>query len=139
MNRAFVFPGQGSQVVGMGKDLYDNFSVAREVFEEVDEALNQPLSKIIFENSADQLNLTENTQPALMATSLATIRVILKETNKKLEDLCRFVGTTQSPISKIHPQSKQPYNAAPGLGKASRLHARSATLAQSEWPRLKWG
>lgn len=92
MNRAFVFPGQGSQVVGMGKDLYDNFSVAREVFEEVNDALNQPLSKIIFEGPADLLTMTENTQPALMATSIAIMRVIEKESGKKIEELCSFVA-----------------------------------------------
>lgn len=92
MNRAFVFPGQGSQVVGMGKDLYDNFSLAREVFEEVDEALDQQLSKIIFEGPVDLLTMTENTQPALMVTSIAAMRVIEKETGKKIADLCNFVA-----------------------------------------------
>lgn len=74
--KAFVFPGQGSQFVGMGKDLYDAFPVAKEVFQEVDEALSQPLSKIIFEGAEAQLGLTENTQPALMAVSVAVTRVL---------------------------------------------------------------
>src|SRR5690606_37428099 len=63
--RAFVFPGQGSQFVGMGKDLQDAFPAAREVFEEVDDALGQKLSKLMFEGPESDLNLTENTQPAL--------------------------------------------------------------------------
>ncbi|MGM0422646.1 MAG: ACP S-malonyltransferase [Pseudomonadota bacterium] len=79
MKKAFVFPGQGSQFVGMGKEIYDAFPVAREVFEEVDSALSQNLSKIIFEGPESDLNLTENTQPALMAVSLAITRVLETE------------------------------------------------------------
>ena len=71
MSTAFIFPGQGSQSVGMGKDLYDNFTEAKEVFQEVDDALSVNLSKIIFEGPDTDLNLTENTQPALMAVSMA--------------------------------------------------------------------
>jgi len=74
--RAFVFPGQGSQFVGMGKDLYGNFSVAKEVFQEVDDVLEQNLSKVIFNGEESELNLTENTQPALMAVSMAVVRII---------------------------------------------------------------
>ena len=74
--RSFVFPGQGSQSVSMGKDLADAFPVARRVFEEVDDALSQKLSKIIFEGPDTDLNLTENTQPALMAVSLAVAHVL---------------------------------------------------------------
>ncbi len=76
MKTAFIFPGQGSQTVGMGKDLYDAFPLAREVFEQVDDALGQKLSKIIFEGPAEELNLTENTQPALMAVSMAVMAVL---------------------------------------------------------------
>ncbi len=76
---AFIFPGQGSQSVGMGRDLAAAFAAAREVFEEVDETLKQKLSKLMFEGPADQLILTENTQPALMAHSLAVLRVLEKE------------------------------------------------------------
>ena len=70
----FVFPGQGSQSVGMGKDLYDTNAAARAVFEEVDDALNQKLSKIIFEGPSEELTLTANVQPAIMATSIAMLR-----------------------------------------------------------------
>ena len=76
MSRAFIFPGQGSQFVGMGKDLFDAEAKARLVFEEVDDALGAHLSKIIFEGPEDDLRLTENTQPALMAVSMATVRVL---------------------------------------------------------------
>ena len=74
--KAFVFPGQGSQFVGMGKDLAEAFPVARAVFEEVDDALGQHLSKMMFEGPDTDLNLTENTQPALMAVSVAVARVL---------------------------------------------------------------
>ena len=74
--KAFVFPGQGSQFVGMGKDLAEAFPVARAVFEEVDDALGQHLSKMMFDGPDTDLNLTENTQPALMAVSVAVARVL---------------------------------------------------------------
>jgi [acyl-carrier-protein] S-malonyltransferase len=76
---AFIFPGQGSQAVGMGRDLAAAFSAAREVFQEVDDTLNQKLSKLMFEGPAEDLVLTENAQPALMAHSLAVLRVIEKD------------------------------------------------------------
>jgi [acyl-carrier-protein] S-malonyltransferase len=76
---AFIFPGQGSQAVGMGHDLAAAFAAAREVFEEVDETLKQKLSKLMFEGPAEELTLTENTQPALMAHSLAVLRVLERE------------------------------------------------------------
>lgn len=73
---AFTFPGQGSQAVGMGRDLADNFAEARAVFEEVDEALGLKLSAVMFDGPDDTLRLTENAQPALMATSVAVVRVL---------------------------------------------------------------
>ena len=76
IKRAFTFPGQGSQAVGMGKDLAEAFPEARAVFAEVDEALDQKLSTIMFEGPDETLRLTENAQPALMAVSLAVIRVL---------------------------------------------------------------
>ncbi|QUS57527.1 ACP S-malonyltransferase [Pseudovibrio brasiliensis] len=76
MTIAFTFPGQGSQTVGMGKELANTFPEARAVFEEVDAALGQSLTKIMWEGPADELTLTANTQPALMAVSLATMRVL---------------------------------------------------------------
>ncbi len=86
MTRAFVFPGQGSQYAGMGKSLSDAFASARLVFEEVNEALGQDLTKIMWEGDSDELRLTENTQPALMAHSMAVIRV-LEDGGKTLADL----------------------------------------------------
>jgi len=76
---AFIFPGQGSQSVGMGRDLAAAFAAAREVFDEVDETLKQRLSKMMFEGPPETLMLTENTQPALMAMSLAVVRVLARE------------------------------------------------------------
>lgn len=76
---AFIFPGQGSQAVGMGRDLAAAFGSAREVFQEVDETLHQNLSRLMFEGPAEELVLTENAQPALMAHSLAALRVLEKE------------------------------------------------------------
>lgn len=79
MSIAFIFPGQGSQTPGMGRSLFDAFGAAREVFEEVDDALGERLSKLIFEGPADELTLTANAQPALMAVSLAAMRALDRE------------------------------------------------------------
>ena len=79
MSLAFLFPGQGSQAVGMGADLFDAFPAARAVFEEVDDALEQKLAKLMREGPIEDLTLTENAQPALMAVSLAVIRVLAAE------------------------------------------------------------
>ncbi|MFZ0603126.1 MAG: acyltransferase domain-containing protein, partial [Roseiarcus sp.] len=76
MKTALVFPGQGSQAVGMGKALADEFPVAREVFERVDAALSQNLSKLMFDGPEAELTLTANAQPALMAASLAALKVL---------------------------------------------------------------
>lgn len=92
MNKAFVFPGQGSQTVGMGKDLYDNFDVAKEVFEEVDNTLEKKLSKIIFEGPQELLTQTENAQPAIMCVSIAILKVLEKESGKNIQELCSFVA-----------------------------------------------
>lgn len=86
MTKIAFFPGQGSQFIGMGQDLYKNFSSAKEVFQEVDDAIGKNLSEIIFAGSIEDLTLTYNTQPALMATSMAVVRVLEKEFNVKLSD-----------------------------------------------------
>src|SRR2546427_11371409 len=73
---AFLFPGQGSQTIGMGKDLAEKFPVARQTFEEADDALGYQLSKLCFEGPEDQLRLTEITQPAILTASVAAWRVL---------------------------------------------------------------
>lgn len=92
MSRAFVFPGQGSQAVGMGADLAAAFATARDVFGEVDEALKQNLSKLMREGPESDLVLTENAQPALMAVSLAVVRIIEKDGGKPLSALASHVA-----------------------------------------------
>ena len=89
---AFTFPGQGSQAVGMGKALSEASATARLVFEEVDEALKQSLSKLMFEGPPDDLQLTENTQPALMAVSLAIVRTLEKEAGFSISDRVGFLA-----------------------------------------------
>ena len=92
MNRAFLFPGQGSQTVGMGKALADAFAPAREVFQEVDDALSQKLSAIMWEGPDSDLTLTENAQPAIMAASLAVIRVLQKDGGLDIARHARLVA-----------------------------------------------
>ncbi|HEV2564233.1 MAG TPA: ACP S-malonyltransferase [Microvirga sp.] len=92
MKRAFIFPGQGSQAVGMGKALADTFPQAKAVFDEVDEALSQKLSAVMWEGPAEELTLTANTQPALMAVSVAAIRVLEAEAGLDLKNHAAFVA-----------------------------------------------
>jgi [acyl-carrier-protein] S-malonyltransferase len=91
MRYSFVFPGQGSQYVGMGQILAESYEEARDVFGTVDEALSQNLFKLMTTGTADELNLTTNTQPALMAVSMATLRVLEKQGGVDLAKTCKFV------------------------------------------------
>lgn len=92
MSIAFVFPGQGSQTVGMGKSFIEQFQAARLVMEEADEVLKQKLTNLILEGPQDELTLTENTQPALLAISIAVLRTIEQETGKPAHQLTQFVA-----------------------------------------------
>ena len=92
MTTAFIFPGQGSQAVGMGKSLADNFPVAKAVFDEVDAALSQKLSAVMWEGPSEELTLTANAQPALMAVSLAVVRVLESEAGLDLKRDAAFVA-----------------------------------------------
>lgn len=92
MARAFIFPGQGSQDTGMGKALAETFASARAVFDEVDDALGQKLSTLMWEGPKETLTLTENAQPALMAVSMAVIRVLEAEKGIALKDRVKFVA-----------------------------------------------
>src|SRR5512145_1427267 len=92
MSVAFIFPGQGSQAVGMGAELAKAYAPARAVFAEIDEALEQPLSKLMWEGPEDQLTLTENAQAALMAVSLAALRTLEAEKGFSLKERVSFVA-----------------------------------------------
>ena len=92
MSLAFVFPGQGSQAVGMGKALAETFASAREVFDEVDSVLGDKLSTVMWEGPLEKVTLTENTQPALVAVSLAAMRVLVTEAGVDLKRDAQFVA-----------------------------------------------
>jgi [acyl-carrier-protein] S-malonyltransferase len=92
VKRALVFPGQGSQAVGMGRELAGAFATARETFDEIDEALHQRLSRLMFEGPDSELMLTENAQPALMAASLAVMRVLIRDGGLALKRDAAFVA-----------------------------------------------
>ena len=89
---AFIFPGQGSQSVGMGKALAEMSPAARAVFEQVDDALQQNLTRLMFEGPEDQLTLTANAQPAIMASSLAALAVLETEGGLRLAEKAAFVA-----------------------------------------------
>lgn len=92
MSRAFIFPGQGSQAIGMGKELADTEPTARAVFDEVDDALGQDLSGLMFDGDMAELTLTENAQPALMAVSMAVVRVLEDKIGDRLGSLAAYVA-----------------------------------------------
>ncbi|MFQ6017912.1 MAG: ACP S-malonyltransferase [Kiloniellaceae bacterium] len=129
MNRAFVFPGQASQAVGMGAELAAAFPTARRVFEEVDDALSQHLSRVMFEGPESELMLTENAQPAIMAVSLSVVRVLEQDGGVYLADKARFVAG--------HSMGEYSALAAVGalaIGDASRLLKRRGQAMQEAVP-----
>jgi [acyl-carrier-protein] S-malonyltransferase len=129
MSVAFIFPGQGSQTVGMGRDLAAAFAAAREVFEEVDEVLEQRLSKLMFEGPADALTLTENTQPALMAMSLAVTRVLEREAGIRVAERAAVVaGHSLGEYSALAAAGSLP------LGTVARLLRRRGQAMQAAVP-----
>ena len=87
MGKSLIFPGQGSQRVGMGKDLYENFIVAKEVFENINDSISVSLSKLMFEGPVEELNMTENAQPAIMGVSIAVLEVLKKELGFDLNEI----------------------------------------------------
>jgi [acyl-carrier-protein] S-malonyltransferase len=126
---AFIFPGQGSQTVGMGRDLAAAFAAAREVFQEVDEVLKQRLSRLMFEGPAEDLTLTENAQPALMAVSLAVLRVLEQEGGFKLPDKAILVaGHSLGEYSALAAAG------ALGIAQAAALLRRRGTAMQAAVP-----
>ncbi len=92
MTIAFVFPGQGSQAIGMGREFIEQFAAARHVMEEVDEALKQKLTHLILNGTQEELTLTENTQPALVAISMAVLKTIENETKKSAEQIATYAA-----------------------------------------------
>jgi [acyl-carrier-protein] S-malonyltransferase len=129
MSTAFVFPGQGSQAVGMGRALAEAFAPAREVFEEIDEALKQRLSRLMAEGPESELTLTENAQPALMAVSLAVVRVIEREGGLRVSDKIAFVaGHSLGEYSALAAAGALP------LGETARLLKRRGRAMQEAVP-----
>ncbi len=129
MTRGIVFPGQGSQQVGMGRALAAAFGSARAVFDEVDEALGEPLSRLMFEGPEADLTLTQNAQPALMAVSVATARTLEAEGGFALADICAFVaGHSLGEYSALAAAG------AIGLADAARLLRRRGLAMQQAVP-----
>ena len=89
---ALLFPGQGSQIVGMGSEFFNHFKIVKKIFNQADEKLNFPISKIILEGPEDQLQLTKNTQPAILTVSYSIFKVMVEEFNFDLKDIKFFAG-----------------------------------------------
>ncbi|MDR2077963.1 MAG: ACP S-malonyltransferase [Rickettsiales bacterium] len=92
VTEAIIFPGQGCQVVGMAKEFYDNFAIAKRIFEEANDILGKNLTKIIFDGPFEELTLSDNTQPAIMVTSIAILETLKSEIGKDIDSICKFTA-----------------------------------------------
>ena len=149
--RALVFPGQGSQAVGMGVELAQAFAAAREVFEETDDALGQKLSKLMAEGPIETLTLTENTQPALMAVSLAVARTLEREFGVPIERasfvaghslgeysaLCAAGALTLADTARLLRRRGQAMQRAVPVGEGAMAASPSASMPSS-LPAIRW-
>ena len=143
MSTAFTFPGQGSQKTGMGKDLADQYEVAKRVFQEVDDAVGKKLSSIMWEGSADELTLTENAQPALMAVSMAVMQVLEQEKGLDLASQIKYVAghslgeySALAAAKAIRPERYRKTSADPWSGHAAGRSRRRRRYGRTSWPRI---
>ena len=123
---ALLFPGQGSQAVGMGQEFYNNFKMVKKIFNEADEKLNYPISKLILEGPEDELQLTRNTQPAIMIVSYSIFKVLKEEFGFDLETLKYFAGHSLGEYSALVCSESLAYNDALYL-----LHERKQCKSRS--------
>ena len=144
--KTIIFPGQGSQSVGMGQELYKNFDTVKKIFKEADDKLNYPISKIILNGPESELKLTKNTQPAILTISYSIFKLITEEFNNQLKDVKYFAGhslgeysalvsskslTFSDAIYLLHERGKSMQEAVPE-GKGSMLAVMGSNIEDLE-------